>query len=90
MTDDLLADVFDDTTHAPLPVPRRDAGGNLLRLWASPEDPRWDVDMTFYPDGALCSVRSVVPRERVSADALGASEPSTAVSGPGNGNGGER
>ena len=60
---DPLADVFDDTADAPLPVPARDAGGNLLKLWADPADPRWDVNMTFTPDGHLLCVRSVTFRE---------------------------
>jgi len=60
---DLLADVFEDTEDAPDPVERRDAGGNLLRLWPSPDDPRWTVEMTFYPNGWLRAVWSVKPRE---------------------------
>ena len=34
---DLLADFFEGTEDAPVPVARRDAGGNLLRLWPSPD-----------------------------------------------------
>lgn len=60
---DLLADVFEGTEDAPAPVDRRDAGGNILRLFASPDDPRWAVDMTFYPDGKLMSVNSIRPRD---------------------------
>jgi hypothetical protein len=60
---DLLADVFEDTEDAPPPVERRDAGGNLLRLYPAPEDPRWDVDVSFYPNGWLRAVNSITPRE---------------------------
>jgi len=60
---DFLADVFEGTEYAPVPVARRDAGGNLLRLWPSPDDPRWTVDMAFYPDGNIMAVRSITPRD---------------------------
>jgi len=60
---DLLADVFEGTEDAPVPMARRDAGGNLLRLWPSPDDPRWTVDMAFYPDGNIMAVRSITPRD---------------------------
>jgi hypothetical protein len=60
---DLLADVFEGTEDAPTPVDRRDAGGNILRLFASPDDPRWAVDMTFHPDGKPMAVHSVRPRD---------------------------
>jgi hypothetical protein len=59
---DLLADVFEGTEDAPVPLDRRDAGGNLVRLWPSPDDPRWAADMAFYPDGKLMAVRSIRPR----------------------------
>ena len=60
--EDLLADVFEGTEEAPTPMDRRDAGGNLLRLWPSPDDPRWSVDMTLYPNGKVMAVHSVKPR----------------------------
>ncbi len=60
---DLLADVFEGTEDAPTPIGRHDAGGNLLRLCASPADPRWVVDASFYPDGKLKVVHSVKPRQ---------------------------
>ena len=65
---DLLADVFEGTEDAPVPVARRDAGGNLLRLWPSPDDPRWTVDMAFYPDGNIMAVRSITARAEECAD----------------------
>jgi hypothetical protein len=83
---DLLADVFEDTEDAPTPVERRDAGGNLLRLWPSPDDPRWSVDASFYPEGGLMAVRSVKWRQGPTG---GPEIGSAALSGPGIGNGGE-
>jgi hypothetical protein len=59
---DLLADVFPGTENAPTPMSRKDAGRNLLSLWPSPEDPRWSVWMTFYPNGDLMAVHWVKPR----------------------------
>lgn len=42
---DLLADVFEDTEHAPLPEPyAHDFDGTVLRYQASRLDPRWQYD----------------------------------------------
>lgn len=60
---DLLADVFEGTQDAPLPVPSRDAGGHTLSLWANPEDPRWSVSMSRHPNGDVWVVYSCQPRE---------------------------
>lgn len=61
-TEDLLADVFEGTEDAPLPVGMRDRGFGCRWLWPSPEDPRWQVEMRFLPSGELSWVGDVRPR----------------------------
>jgi hypothetical protein len=56
---DLLADVFEGTQHAPDPAPMVDICGSLIMLWANPADPRWSVDMSRRPNGDVTVVRSI-------------------------------
>jgi hypothetical protein len=86
---DLLADVFEGTELAPEPLRSRDCSENLINLYASPDDPRWTVDVWLHSNGDVAAVQSIRPSEETRAHAPTRSEPSTAVSGPGNGNGGE-
>jgi len=60
---DLLADVFPDTEDAPEPAAMVDVDGNLIRLCANPDDPRWSVELSRWPNGNVAYVHSVVPRE---------------------------
>ena len=60
---DLLADVFEDTENAPNPAPVKDAGGNLIKLWPDPGDPRWTTRMHRRANGDVACVYSCVPSQ---------------------------
>jgi hypothetical protein len=59
---DLLADVFEGTEDAPVPVPLRNSDGHLVKLWPNPSDPRWSMQMSLHRNGDVDFVQYCVPR----------------------------